>query len=107
MSEFLSENFQFLVVKFSIYLNRHVFVMIIFVTKQKKHLEDFKTDSQTVRLILQLRRLNTLTMFSANFYKGDNFCDFCLLFYTPRLFRKGVYSFLLQYGSTVFSSVAK
>ena len=29
MSEFLSENFQFLVVKFSIYLNRRVFVMII------------------------------------------------------------------------------
>ena len=28
MSEFLSENFPFLVVKFSIYLNRHVFVMI-------------------------------------------------------------------------------
>ena len=27
MSEFLSENFQFLVVKFSIYLNRRVFVM--------------------------------------------------------------------------------
>ena len=26
-SEFLSENFQFLVVKFSVYLNRHVFVM--------------------------------------------------------------------------------
>ena len=26
---FLSENFQFLVVKFSIYLNRHVFVMMI------------------------------------------------------------------------------
>ena len=26
MSEFLSENFPFLVVKFSIYLNRHVFV---------------------------------------------------------------------------------
>ena len=26
--EFLSENFQFLVVKFSIYLNRRVFVMI-------------------------------------------------------------------------------
>ena len=25
--EFLSENFQFLVVKFSVYLNRHVFVM--------------------------------------------------------------------------------
>ena len=25
---FLSENFQFLVVKFSVYLNRHVFVMI-------------------------------------------------------------------------------
>ena len=28
-SKFLSENFQFLVVKFSVYLNRHVFVMII------------------------------------------------------------------------------
>ena len=27
ISELLSENFQFLVVKFSIYLNRHVFVM--------------------------------------------------------------------------------
>ena len=26
---FLSENFQFLEVKFSIYLNRHVFVMVI------------------------------------------------------------------------------
>ena len=28
ISEFLSENFQFLVVKFSIYFNRHVFVML-------------------------------------------------------------------------------
>ena len=28
ISEFLSENFQFLVVKFSVYLNRHVLVMI-------------------------------------------------------------------------------
>ena len=27
ISEFLSENFQFLLVKFSVYLNRHVFVM--------------------------------------------------------------------------------
>ena len=27
ISEFLSENFHFLVVKFSVYLNRHVFVM--------------------------------------------------------------------------------
>ena len=27
ISEFLSENFQFLVVKFSIYLNRRVFIM--------------------------------------------------------------------------------
>ena len=26
---FLSENFHFLIVKFSIYLNRHVFVMLI------------------------------------------------------------------------------
>ena len=29
--EFLSENFQFLVVKFSIYLNRRVFVMIFMI----------------------------------------------------------------------------
>ena len=29
LSEFLSENFQFLDVKFSIYLNRRVFVMIM------------------------------------------------------------------------------
>ena len=28
ISEFLSENVQFLVVKISIYLNRHVFVMV-------------------------------------------------------------------------------
>ena len=27
ISEFLSEHFQFLLVKFSVYLNRHVFVM--------------------------------------------------------------------------------
>ena len=26
---FLSENFHFLVIKFSVYLNRHVFVMVI------------------------------------------------------------------------------
>ena len=31
ISEFLSENFQFLEVKFSLYLNRHVFVMYTFV----------------------------------------------------------------------------
>ena len=30
ISELLSENFQFLVVKFSMYLNRRVFVMISF-----------------------------------------------------------------------------
>ena len=38
---FLSDNFHFLVVKFSIYLNRHVFVMLrtttyVFVQKIKK-----------------------------------------------------------------------
>ena len=30
ISEFLSENFQFLVVKFSVYLNRRIFVMVHF-----------------------------------------------------------------------------
>ena len=34
--EFLSENFQFLVMKFSVYLNRHVFVM---------HVEDLTVTS--------------------------------------------------------------
>ena len=29
---YLSENFHFLVVKFSVYLNRHVFVMMLSVT---------------------------------------------------------------------------
>ena len=32
---FLSENFQFLQVKFSIYLNRRVFIMIFLVLKSK------------------------------------------------------------------------
>ena len=31
--EFLSENFQFLVVKFSVYLNRRVFVMLLMCLK--------------------------------------------------------------------------
>ena len=31
ISEILSENFQFLVVKFSVYLNRHVFVMSVLI----------------------------------------------------------------------------
>ena len=30
ISEFLSENFHVLVVKFSVYLNRHVFIMVEF-----------------------------------------------------------------------------
>ena len=34
MSEFLSENFQGLVVKFSVYLNRPVFVMLNFPAQQ-------------------------------------------------------------------------
>ena len=36
ISEFLSENFQFLVVKFSIYLNRRVFVMVVFISALKR-----------------------------------------------------------------------
>ena len=39
---FLSENFQFLGVKFSIYLNRHIFVMIFSrkeIKKKKKYLD--------------------------------------------------------------------
>ena len=40
--EFLSENFQFLVVKFSIYLNRRVFVMssqIFNAARHQRHME--------------------------------------------------------------------
>ena len=36
ISEFLSENFQFLEVKFSIYSNKRVFVMVIRVTLKVK-----------------------------------------------------------------------
>ena len=40
ISEFLSVNFQFLVVKFSIYLNRHVFVMSFTICHSKDVLAD-------------------------------------------------------------------
>ena len=36
---FLSENFQFLEMKFSIYLNRHVFVMPVFMQEKKALLD--------------------------------------------------------------------
>ena len=36
ISDFLSENFHFLVVKFSVYLNRLVFVMIMYLTVMKE-----------------------------------------------------------------------
>ena len=36
--QFLSENFQFVEVKFSIYLNRRVFIMDIFLTSAQKHM---------------------------------------------------------------------
>ena len=36
---FLSENFHFLVVKFSVYLNRHVFVMMLIITWRTRKLK--------------------------------------------------------------------
>ena len=47
ISEFLSENFQFLVVKFSIYLNRRVFSMAI----QNAPSKDSKQAARMRRLI--------------------------------------------------------
>ena len=44
ISEFLSENFPFLVVKFSIYLNRHVFVMYSLAVPSEKILSMHKTN---------------------------------------------------------------
>ena len=38
---FLSENFQFLKVKFSIYLNRHVFVMLFWISFHFNYLNHF------------------------------------------------------------------
>ena len=45
---FLSKNFHFLVVKFSVHLNRHVFVMIILHTLNTLHFVVFFSESHTV-----------------------------------------------------------
>ena len=47
---FLSENFQFLVVKVSVYLNRHVFVMYIenFTTKKNENSGIFHISAQNI-----------------------------------------------------------
>ena len=65
---FLSQNFQFLEVKFSLYLNRRVFVM------------------------LSLWGLHRLGSFSAIFYKGGNLHDFLLVFLQNKPLLKRVYS---------------
>ena len=64
----LSQNFQFLEVKFSLYLNRRVFVM------------------------LSLWGLHRLGSFSAIFYKGGNLHDFLLVFLQNKPLLKRVYS---------------
>ena len=78
---FLSENFQFLVVKFSVYLNSHVFVMTcIFIENSEKYIDNiwfrkvpyleqsktyFKTYSETPRLMrLDLQKLVLSLVFS-------------------------------------------
>ena len=47
MSELLSENFQFLVVKFSIYFNMRVFVMI-YLENMTSHMTEFNAVDQKV-----------------------------------------------------------
>ena len=42
---FLSENFHFLVLKFSVYLNRHVFVMNIHLFQADRSAEMVKTEA--------------------------------------------------------------
>ena len=61
ISAFLSENFQFLVVKFSIYLNRRVFVMILIYSSHNSrffsvYLYIYKADVSRPRWLLWMRR---------------------------------------------------
>ena len=53
ISEFLSENFQFLEVKFSIYLNRRVFVMLQFLANLPETLQVFHLWSEDIRALLK------------------------------------------------------
>ena len=46
---FLSENFQFLEVKFSIYLNRHVFVMVLSNCRSRCHM--FESQLSHINLV--------------------------------------------------------
>ena len=66
---FLSEFFHFLVVKFSVYLNKHVFLM----AKDKGYDDDG----------------DTLCRFSATFYEGDNICNFLFALLHTNLLLKG------------------
>ena len=54
MSEFLSEDFWFLVVKFSIYLNRFVFVMNFSISNNhNKQPETFKLEMDRSKVIVE------------------------------------------------------
>ena len=54
MSEFLSENFHFLVVKFSVYLNRHIFVMTVSFVTQEFSATETENNSTDLRLFYHL-----------------------------------------------------
>ena len=58
ISEFLSENFQFLEVKFSIYLNRCVFVMYFLLMKcqQKQNMRSFSHNFASCLFITRRRK---------------------------------------------------
>ena len=64
---FLSENFHFLVVNFSIYLNRHVFVMLILYYTHVETLQfiSYKLPAQP-RWLSWMRVLFSKSMFSIN-----------------------------------------
>ena len=60
--EFLSENFQFLVVKFSVYLNRHAFVMVCLVRATPIVVQwgSYKRQQSTQQAIQRLFNINKL-----------------------------------------------
>ena len=65
ISEFLSENFPFLVVNFSIYLNRRVFVMTK-LQPQRERLSEFNSGKLFIDSFNFLYRLCPSVLFSFN-----------------------------------------
>ena len=85
ISEFLSENFQFLAVIFSIYLNRRVFVM--------NRSEDEKWLAKNGReCSAKLNSARDTLVDCSPIFTKETFCDFPIAYCIPTPLWKGVYS---------------